>query len=503
MPERVWNGAFISFCPGFTSDDVTGHEWTHAYTEYTHGLIYEFQSGALNESYSDIFGETIDRINGRDAFPFPNSPRSADACSTVYGAPPPILTITGGSAAGNYPSLASAAEPPLPLSVGPTAMAIVATAAPAQPTGACGAVSGVSGKIAIIDWTLLADGVTNECGSVARATNAFNAGATGIIFKAPAAGLLSLTGSASIASVEVTHEDGEAIKAGLPAHATLTLQRRAPTNPARWLIGEDDTNPQLFGALRDMWNPRCFGNPGKVSDAFEYVCDLDQRRRRRAHQLGHSQPRLRAPGRRRDVQRPDDQGIGLTKAAHIYFRRDGRLPGFRRPTSADHADAHRAVPPIDLLGAEPPGPESTGAPSGQRITGSTTSSRFKQGHARRSSSAPEPPCDFDEPQLGQDPPPPLPVGPSRSPLLRRQLRRSPSSTGHGWTVTHDGADSAISPSATGTITSELPGSVRQGVLRSRTRTTPATPYTFTDQTVVLHLESPGDPAFPAGADSRS
>ena len=143
-PNASWNGAFISFCPGFTSDDVTGHEWTHAYTEYTHGLIYELQSGALNESYSDIFGETIDRINGRDAFPFPNSPRSADACSTVYGAPPPILTITGGSAAGNYASLASVAEPPLPLSVGPTAMAIVATAAPFQPTGACGAVSGVS-----------------------------------------------------------------------------------------------------------------------------------------------------------------------------------------------------------------------------------------------------------------------------------------------------------------------------------------------------------------------
>ena len=64
-PNASWNGAFISFCNGFTSDDVTGHEWTHAYTEYTHGLIYEWQSGALNESYSDIFGETIDRINGR------------------------------------------------------------------------------------------------------------------------------------------------------------------------------------------------------------------------------------------------------------------------------------------------------------------------------------------------------------------------------------------------------------------------------------------------------
>ena len=64
-PNASWNGVFISFCPGFTTDDVTGHEWTHAYTEYTHGLIYAWQPGALNESYSDIYGETVDLINGR------------------------------------------------------------------------------------------------------------------------------------------------------------------------------------------------------------------------------------------------------------------------------------------------------------------------------------------------------------------------------------------------------------------------------------------------------
>ena len=201
-PNASWNGAFISFCNGFTTDDMTGHEWTHAYTEYTHGLIYEWQSGALNESYSDIFGETIDRINGREAFPFLNGPRSADSCSTYFGAPPPILTITGGTAAGSYPSLASVLEPPLPLTVGPTDMAIAVTAPPAQPTGGCGVISGVSGKIAIIDWTLLADGVNNECGSVARSTNAFNAGATGVIFVAPEGGLLGLTGSAAIATVD-------------------------------------------------------------------------------------------------------------------------------------------------------------------------------------------------------------------------------------------------------------------------------------------------------------
>ncbi len=40
-PNASWNGTFISFCPGFTADDVTAHEWSHAYTEYTDGLIYQ------------------------------------------------------------------------------------------------------------------------------------------------------------------------------------------------------------------------------------------------------------------------------------------------------------------------------------------------------------------------------------------------------------------------------------------------------------------------------
>ena len=46
-PNASWNGTFISFCPGLTTDDVTAHEWGHAYTEYTHGLIYAWQPGAL------------------------------------------------------------------------------------------------------------------------------------------------------------------------------------------------------------------------------------------------------------------------------------------------------------------------------------------------------------------------------------------------------------------------------------------------------------------------
>ncbi|MFC3345772.1 cadherin-like beta sandwich domain-containing protein [Paenibacillus abyssi] len=40
--------------------DVVAHEMTHGVTEYTAGLEYRFQSGALDESISDIMGELIE-----------------------------------------------------------------------------------------------------------------------------------------------------------------------------------------------------------------------------------------------------------------------------------------------------------------------------------------------------------------------------------------------------------------------------------------------------------
>jgi Zn-dependent metalloprotease len=43
--------------------DVIGHELTHGVTDHTAQLVYEGQSGALNESYSDVFGALIDRAN--------------------------------------------------------------------------------------------------------------------------------------------------------------------------------------------------------------------------------------------------------------------------------------------------------------------------------------------------------------------------------------------------------------------------------------------------------
>ena len=62
--NAFWNGTQMVFGDGFPIDDVTAHEMTHAVTENEANLIYQNQSGALNESFSDIFGEIIDLGNG-------------------------------------------------------------------------------------------------------------------------------------------------------------------------------------------------------------------------------------------------------------------------------------------------------------------------------------------------------------------------------------------------------------------------------------------------------
>ena len=80
-PNANWNGATANYCDGTAADDVIAHEWGHAYTEYTSGLIYFYQSGALNESFSDVWGETIDLLNGYEDAGENLSVRTGTACS--------------------------------------------------------------------------------------------------------------------------------------------------------------------------------------------------------------------------------------------------------------------------------------------------------------------------------------------------------------------------------------------------------------------------------------
>ena len=63
--NAYWNGEQMVFGKGFAAaDDVVGHELTHGVTERESALFYYMQSGAINESLSDIWGEFIDQWNG-------------------------------------------------------------------------------------------------------------------------------------------------------------------------------------------------------------------------------------------------------------------------------------------------------------------------------------------------------------------------------------------------------------------------------------------------------
>jgi bacillolysin len=64
--NAFWNGYQMVYGDGFASaDDVVAHELTHGVTEHTSGLFYYYQSGAINEAFSDIWGEFVDLINGK------------------------------------------------------------------------------------------------------------------------------------------------------------------------------------------------------------------------------------------------------------------------------------------------------------------------------------------------------------------------------------------------------------------------------------------------------
>jgi len=63
--NAFWNGAQMVYGAGYASaDDVVGHELTHGVTENESRLFYFWQSGAINESFSDVWGEFLDLTNG-------------------------------------------------------------------------------------------------------------------------------------------------------------------------------------------------------------------------------------------------------------------------------------------------------------------------------------------------------------------------------------------------------------------------------------------------------
>jgi Zn-dependent metalloprotease len=69
LDNAYWDGSSMQYGDGsqqaggfnpLVSLDVCGHEFTHGVTEHSSGLDYSYESGALNESFSDIFGTALE-----------------------------------------------------------------------------------------------------------------------------------------------------------------------------------------------------------------------------------------------------------------------------------------------------------------------------------------------------------------------------------------------------------------------------------------------------------
>jgi bacillolysin len=65
--NAFWNGSQMVYGDAYgypLADDVVAHELTHGVTQNESSLFYYYQSGAINESFSDVWGEFVDQTNG-------------------------------------------------------------------------------------------------------------------------------------------------------------------------------------------------------------------------------------------------------------------------------------------------------------------------------------------------------------------------------------------------------------------------------------------------------
>ena len=363
-PNANWNGLTTNYCNGVTADDVVAHEWGHAYTEYTSNLIYQWQPGALNESYSDIWGETVDILNGVGT-DSPGAVRTVGSCST-FTTPVPVLTINSpASIAQDCPAGAASFGPPLS-NPGVTGNVVVGNDGEIAPapggttTDACTPLvngAAISGNIALVD--------RGTCAFTIKVKNAQNAGAIAVVVAdnvaGSVAGMAGVDPTITIPSLRITLAHGNLIKTALatsPVNVTLHIKGgAAPETSYRWLIGEDAT---AFGsAIRDMWNPNCKSDAGKVTDA-EYHCSPDDAGGVHSNSgvPNHGYALLVDGG---TFNGQTVTGIGLDKAAHVYWRAQ---VAYQMPASkfADHADALEASCQ-DLIGL-PINALSTGGPAG-------------------------------------------------------------------------------------------------------------------------------------------
>jgi Zn-dependent metalloprotease len=374
-PNASWNSVYISFCNGITTDDVTGHEWAHAYTEYTSGLIYQWQPGALNEAYSDVWGETLDMLNSR-GLDEPMAPRTEASCTPYQQyAPETHVNAPANLAGQEYPSGTSAFSPVIETPL--TADVVRPNDGQGSATdGCCSTTDAANGVCAAGAWVNAADVVGRivlvdrgstpavaGCGFAVKALNAQRMGAAGVIVAnipssasptvPPAMGGASPAEAVTIPTVSMNLADGDKLRAELGAAVTVnvTLQPAPPgafEDSTRWMMGEESTAVGLTKALRDMWNPNCGGDPMRVLDPIYHCATTDSGGVHINSGVINKMYAQLVDGGTYNGQAVG--AIGLTKAAHIFWRAQS---AYLVPVSdfKDFADAAEASC-SDLVGQD-------------------------------------------------------------------------------------------------------------------------------------------------------
>ena len=342
-PNAYFNGSSTSFCVGSATDDVVAHEWTHGYTQETHGLVYAWQSGALNESYSDIFGEIVDLLydSGTDG---PGTVRATGTCSAATSIGEIEFVVQDpASIAGPMDARSATFNPAPPWDVSGT----VALADDGVGLGndACDPlVDFEAGKVALITMANCSERFHTPI------TNAEAAGAIAAIVVNPLNdNITTMTGGVglSIPAVFIGRTDGDAIRAAI-AEGVVVKMSAGGDGSLRWLVAEDSS--AFGGAIRDMWNPECLSDPGSVYSNNYYCSDGDNGGVHTNSSVpNHAFAMLVDGGSANGIEVPV---IGMTRAAHIYWR---AMSVYQFPLSdfIDHADL-LATSCRDLVGAPLP-----------------------------------------------------------------------------------------------------------------------------------------------------
>src|SRR4029450_6134749 len=150
----------------------------------------------------------------------------------------------------------------------------------------------------------------------------------------------SMSGTGTIPGLMITQAKGTEIKAASGGTITATMRSNDTStkdDSFRWLVSEKAT--AFGGAIRDMWNPNCYSDPGKVSDV-QYVCNTGDNGGVHSNSgVPNHGYALLVDGGTYNGQAVT--GIGLTKAAHIYFQ---AMTTYQTPVSGfpEHAAALEA-----------------------------------------------------------------------------------------------------------------------------------------------------------------